>query len=118
MHIEDCQFGSIIIDGKKYCQVLMVSNEVLERDEEKLNRLFSTTHHIGDWETAMLITDKPEYIIVGTGQSGAMEVDPDTEHQLKELSAKLIIKPTPEAIKQYNQLSQEHRVNALIHTTC
>ncbi|MFZ5559596.1 MAG: hypothetical protein ACOZAL_02275, partial [Patescibacteria group bacterium] len=68
-YINSTEFGNITIDGKKYNQVLIVGDLVMERDYEKLERLFGTTHKIGDWEKDELVKENPEIIVIGTGQS-------------------------------------------------
>ena len=48
-HINSTKFGEIIIDNRKYHQVLMIGDAVSERDAKKLKQLFNTTHAIGEW---------------------------------------------------------------------
>lgn len=118
-YINSTQFGEITIDNKKYQQVLIIEDEVEERKYKKLKELFGTSHKIGDWEIEKLLGNKPEIIIVGTGQNGALEVDEDTAKKLKTNDSELIIVKTPEAIEIYNQKTKENKkVNALMHTTC
>jgi hypothetical protein len=118
-HIDSTKFGEITIDGKKYHQVLIIGNLVVERDYKKLEELFGTSHQIGEWEVEDLLKENPEIIIVGTGQDGAMEVDRDFSEKVKNENIGLITAITPEALKIYNEkISAGKRVNALIHTTC
>ena len=112
-------FGSINIDDVKYDQVLLVGDKVLERNFDKLKELFGTSHKIADWELRELFSDKPEIIIVGTGQNGALTVSEDVIGAINDKNIELIIKTTPQAVIEYNKLKQEgKKVNALIHTTC
>ena len=117
--IDSTKFGEITIDGKKYHQVLIVGNSVIERDYERLEKLFGTSHKIGDWETEELLKENPEIIIVGTGQDGVLEVENNFSDGITNKKIELISARTPEAIKIYNEKVEEgKRVNALIHTTC
>lgn len=119
IHLDFTSFGSITINGKRYGQVLIVGETVQEREEKKLYSLFGTTHYIGNWEVEKLLSNKPEVIIIGSGQSGVLEVTDDVRQKLIAEGAKLKILITPEAIKEYNKLVAEgKKVNALIHTTC
>ena len=119
MIINSTQFGSVTIDGKKYNQVLIVGDSVMERDYQKLEKLFNTSHKIGDWEIEELLKQNPEIIIIGTGQSSAMEVDEEIINNFKNKGIEVIITKTPEVIKVYNEkIKQGKRINALIHTTC
>jgi len=118
-HIDSTEFGEITIDGKKYHQVLIIGDSVMERDYEKLEKLFGTSHRIGDWERDELLKGNPEIIIIGTGQSSVMNVDGELEDTLAKKEIELIAVSTPEAVEIYNQKIKEgKRVNALIHTTC
>lgn len=117
--INSCEFGSITIDRRKYGQVLIIGDKIEERDAKKLHELFKTTHRIGEWETAKLLSGNPDVILIGTGQEGVLEVDENVSLKLEDAVPRLIIQPTPQAIKTYNDLVKENKVvNALIHTTC
>lgn len=126
-HIDSAKFGKVKIDGKEYNQVLIIGNRVMERDYEKLKKLFDTSHKIGDWEIEELLKENPEIIVVATGQDGLLEVEKEL---IEKMSAQggpatggrgieVISAKTPEAIEIYNEkIKAGKRVNALIHTTC
>jgi len=117
--INSTKFGEIVIDNKKYHQVLIIGDSIEERDYEKLQELFGTSHKIGEWEVEKLLKGNPQVIIVGTGQNGAMEVDDKLVDKFKALSIETIIDVTPKIIEIYNdQIKLGKRVNALMHTTC
>jgi len=119
--INSTQFGEIIIDDKKYHQVLIIGDKIEERDHKKLHELFDTSHKIGDWEMEKLLSNNPEIIIIGTGQNGAMAPPRLSDFQNRDggKEIELIVEPTPKAIEIYNdQVKLGKRVNALIHTTC
>jgi len=119
VHIDSVKFGQIVIDGKKYNQVLIVNDMVYERDEQKLSEFFGTTHYIGEWEKEMLFQQNPQLIIIGIGQSGELKVDKDFFKQAQKQGIQVISALTPQAMQIYNaQKTQGKRVNALIHTTC
>ena len=115
--INSTEFGSIAIDNIKYSQVLIIGEKVIERDYDKLKELFGTSHKIGAWELDQLFSDKPEAILVGTGQDGALVVDEEIVRQIKEKGIELIVEKTPKIIDIYNHLVNK-KVNCLIHTTC
>lgn len=118
-HINSTQFGEVIIDNKRYNQVLIIGDSVKERNHKKLKELFNTSHKIGEWEIEELLSNNPEIIIIGTGQNGAMEVDAKTIKKFQDKSIKTTIAGTPKAIEIYNdQVKLGKQVNALIHTTC
>ena len=111
MNIASTSFGRIIIDGKKYNDVLIVNNKILERDWD------SGSHRISNNEAEKLLMGSPDVIIVGTGQAGVLRVDSIIIEKIRK-NAELLILKTPEAVKNFNELSKDKKVNALIHTTC
>ena len=121
LYIDSTQFGEVVVDNKKYHQVLIIGDKVEERDWEKLKKLFDTTHKIGDWEIKELISNNPEIIIIGTGQNGAMASEEPAANLRKQAgeSIEIIMAETPKAIETYNEkVKSGKKVNALIHTTC
>jgi len=118
-HIDSTKFGEIVINNKKYHQVLIIGDKIEERDCEKLKELFDTSHKIGDWETEKLISNNPEIIVIGTVQDGAMGINNETLKKLQVNGAEIISDITPKAIEIYNeQIKHGNKTNALIHTTC
>jgi len=118
-HINSFKFGEITVDGKKYHQVLIIGNTVVERDYEKLKELFNTSHKIGDWEEEGLIKENPEKIFIGTGTEGMLEVSGEFKEKIKNTGIELIVGVTPKIIDLFNkELKTDKRINALIHTTC
>jgi hypothetical protein len=117
--IDSTQFGEVVVNNKRYHQVLIIGDKVEERDCEKLKKLFDTTHKIGNWEIEKLLSNNPEIILIATGQDGAMEVGDEILNKFKDMGIEVVIVETPEAIKIYNeQVKLGKKVNALIHTTC
>jgi len=66
-YINSTEFGNVVIDNKKHNQVLIVSDLVIERNYNKLEELFNTSHKIGDWEIEELLKENPEIIVIGIG---------------------------------------------------
>ncbi|HUW24679.1 MAG TPA: MTH938/NDUFAF3 family protein [Patescibacteria group bacterium] len=126
IQINNADWGKIEVDGQEYRQVLIIGDEVLERDDKKLHQLFNTTHQIGDWEEELLFSGKPEVMVIGNGFDGVLEVSEKFKARLaarqvqsSKLGIELRILKTPQAVEEFNRLSKEgKRVNALIHTTC
>lgn len=117
--IEGLDWGKVEVDGQEYQQVLIVGDQVLERDEIKLRKLFGTTHQIGDWEIEKLLSGKPEIIVIANGFEGILEVNEKFKERSAKSGTELKILKTPTAVEEFNRLSQKgKRINALIHTTC
>ena len=111
MNIDSTDFGRIVINGKKYSDVLIVNNEILERDWK------SGSHRVSNSEAEKLLMGNPDIIIVGTGQAGVLKVEGNIMEKIGK-NAELLILKTQEAVKNFNELSKDKKVNALIHTTC
>lgn len=111
-HIDSAFFGSFIIDGKKYNHDVIVSwrGEVRERRK---------THEFTKAELNNVLMESPEVVIVGTGHSGVVKVDPGVEVAARLEGVELIIKQTPEAVQEYNKLAKaKKKAVAVLHSTC
>lgn len=117
--IDKVSWGKVKVDGKEYHQVLIVGNEVLERDKPKLENLFGTTHQIGDWEQEKFLSNQPEIILIASGWSGLLRVDDKFKKKVEDARIELRVVLTPKVVGEYNRLVEEgKKVNVLIHTTC
>ncbi|PIU28876.1 hypothetical protein COT08_00110 [Candidatus Woesebacteria bacterium CG07_land_8_20_14_0_80_44_9] len=112
-------WGKVKVDGKDFHQVLIVGGKVIERDKQKLETLFSTTHKIGDWEQKLLLSENPEIILVASGWSGILKIEEEFKNRVVKQGAELKVVLTPMVVGEYNRLVTEgKRVNCLVHTTC
>ncbi len=119
IQIDSVEWGKIVINGQEYNQVLIIGDEVFERDDKKLHQLFKTTHQIGDWEEKLLFSGKPKLIVIGNGFDGVLEASEKFKGQSERLGIELKILKSPQAVDEFNKLSKAgKKVNALIHTTC
>ena len=119
IHFDKTWFGGVKINGQNFRDVIVVGEEIEERDDQRLHQLFGRAHWIGDWEVEKLLSNNPEIVIIGNGTGGLLEVTSEVEEKFKTAGVELRILLTPQAIAEFNKLYQESkRVNALIHTTC
>ncbi|MCJ7804844.1 MTH938/NDUFAF3 family protein [Patescibacteria group bacterium] len=117
--IEKVYWGKVKVNGQVYHQVLIIGDEVLEREKNKLENLFGTTHQIGEWEQKEILSGKPEVILIASGWNGLLKVDGEFKKKVENLGIELKVVLTPKLISEYNQLiKQDKKVNCLIHTTC
>ncbi len=117
--IESVVWGKVKVNGQVFHQVLIIGDQVLTRDENKLRSLFGTTHRIGDWEQKALLSNSPEIILVANGWDGALKVEENFRKKIEKKEIELKIVLTPEIVKEYEALiKQGKKVNCLIHTTC
>jgi hypothetical protein len=116
--IEGTKFGSVIIDGKTYEDVLIIEGKVLKRDKDKIRAIYGTSHVVRKEEAEELLKGNPEVVIIGTGQYGSLSVDPEVASLIREAGAELVTLETPKAIQKFNELVAIKRANALLHVTC
>lgn len=116
---DSSSFGEVVINGRSYGDVLVVGNQVEERNDPRLERELGSDHLVGDWEVKELLSNDPEVVIIGSGVSGVLRVQPQIREQFKKVKVELVVLTTPQAIEEYNSLvSMGKKVNALIHSTC
>jgi len=119
--IEEYSFGFIKIDGNDY------TNDVEVRWTNKvLPLVFKERHKFSLEEVKRAIDQKPDTIVIGTGESGLAEVTPEAKEEIKRKEIKLIIDKTEEAVKTFNVIKEdskeeegfEEKVIGLFHLTC
>jgi len=111
--IDSYHFGEIVIDGKKYSSDVVISPDRVRDDWWR-----KTGHELCLEDIAGVITENPEVLVVGTGDSGLMKVLPEVEQAAQARGIKLIVETTDKACNTYNQLSHSQRVLAAFHITC
>ena len=119
--IEEYNFGFIKINGKDY------NHDVEVRwTDEVLAWPFRERHLIGTEEVKRAIGQKPDTIVIGTGESGLAKVTEEAREEIRRNNIKLIIDRTEEAVKTFNVIKKDskeeegkqERVIGLFHLTC
>ncbi len=120
--VEKTGFGYIVIDGRRFdYDVVVRANGTVEARKKELSskyKRFIGHTPLGPEEATDLVKDKPEIVIIGTGQYGMLPIHEEAEKILRESGAKIVKLKTPDAIKEYNKQSSRHKVTALFHVTC
>ncbi len=108
--IDPTNFGEIVIDKKKYRDVLIINTQVFDRNTDD-------AHTISNNESGKLIENNPDVVIIGTGVFGGLKVEERIKEKIGK-NAELIIMKTSHAAEKYNELTKNKRVNILLHSTC
>ena len=111
--IQEHKFGSFIIDGKTFLGDIKIMNARV--------RYWSTRdkHVVFMKDIKDIIEYNPEVLIVGTGNSGYLEIDNNVRNFLVQNKIKLFMDKNTPAIDKYNQLvSENKKVAAIFHATC
>jgi hypothetical protein len=119
--IEEYSFGFIKINGVEY-----TNDTEVRWTDEVFPLVLKERHKIGAEEVKRAIDQKPDTIIIGTGESGLAEVTPKAQEEIEKNGIKLIIDKTEEAIKTFNVLKEDseeeegvkEKVIGLFHLTC
>jgi hypothetical protein len=116
--IDELIFGSIVVEGKKYRQdILLFADGTVKK--RKGGFLMFGSHKIKKQELEELSHGQPEIIIVGTGTSGAAYIAPEVEGWAKGKDLSLLVQPSYDAVTRLNELvEQKKKVAALMHITC
>lgn len=119
--IEEYRFGFIKIDGGEYDFDVEVrwTGEVL-RWQRKESHIFD----IDDIKRA--VSQNPDVVIFGTGESGMAKVTEEAKNFLEEKGIEFIVDTTGEAVKTFNIILKESKeeegkgkkVIGLFHLTC
>jgi hypothetical protein len=114
VEINSTEFGYITIDGKTYGHDVIVSYTGRVR-----KGWLQTRHVIAEEDFLDLLKEKPDAIVIGTGQDGCVEISPTVSKLIKETNVEFVTLATPQAIKKFNELIRLGRkVVAYMHVTC
>ena len=118
MKIERTTFGTITIDGKTYEHdvVVRLSGEVVKRKKKLSKKLYGTSHVLSKDEAKFLFEEGCDQVVIGSGQMGNVQLSPEAEAYFERKGCAVLLKPTPEAIRMFNQ-SRARRIG-LFHVTC
>jgi hypothetical protein len=113
LRIEQYNFGLIVIDGKRY-----TSDIIIYPDRVDFNWWRKEGHILQVEDLKEAFTEKPEAVVIGTGQSGLMQVPSEVKKCFEAKGIELIVDKTKNACEIYNKLSGSKRVIAALHLTC
>lgn len=113
MHIDSYEFGRIVVDGRTFTQDI-----ILLPDEIQDSWWRQEAHRLQLADIPAVLTAQPEVLIVGQGQPGRMQADPELSRYLQSQGIELLAVPTAQACQTYNTLAGNRRVAAALHLTC
>ncbi|MHA2249499.1 MAG: Mth938-like domain-containing protein [Candidatus Kariarchaeaceae archaeon] len=111
--ISSYSFGKIIVDGTTHRKDLIICpNRVIPTWWRKEGH----TLHIEDLD--MISPNDAKLLVIGTGESGRMKVNTKVKALLKHIGYDLIIKPTPQAVVDFNAFCDQQPTIGAFHLTC
>lgn len=115
--IKGYQFGRIIITDTTRDLVLNEDIFVYGSKVEKWQR--DSSHLVLTKDVEKAVAQKPEYIVIGNGDSGMMTVSEEVRDYIESQNIQLMILRTAEAVDEFNRLLGMGRsVVGLFHLTC
>jgi hypothetical protein len=116
--INSTSFGSITVKGNIFKNdILIRMGGQIEKRKKKLSKqVYGTSHKISLEEAKQIYEKGAEKIVIGTGQTGYVELSKKARRffEKKDIKAKLL--RTPKAIKLWNK--SKGRIIAMFHVTC
>ena len=116
--INKTSFGSITVDKEDIEHDIFITlNGKVKKRKKKLSKaVYGTSHTISEDEISYVFEKGTEGIIIGSGQYGVVELSDEAVDFLQTRKCKVILCPTPEAIREWNKT--EGRWIGLFHITC
>jgi len=116
--INKTSFGSITVNNEKIGHdiIITLDGEVKKRKKKLSKAVYGTSHTISKDEAKYVYSEGAELLIIGSGQYGAAELSDEAMEYFKKKKCKVILLPTPDAIKEWNKA--KGKVIGLFHITC
>lgn len=116
--IDSTSFGSITVEGETfdYDILIRLDGRVEKREKALSKEKYGTSHKISLEEAEHIYEEGTEKIIIGTGQTGFVELSEEAEDFFRGKRCGIELFPTPWAIERWNEI--EGRVSAMFHVTC
>jgi hypothetical protein len=96
--------------------IIRLNGHTKKRKKKLSKAVYGTSHTISVDEAKHIYEEKAERLIIGTGQSGMVELSAEAADYFKRKECQVELLPTPEAIRVWNKAEGE--VISLFHVTC
>lgn len=117
VQINGTEFGKIVVNNKTYnYDIIIDATGIVAKRKNVSEKWYGTHHVICTEEIKDLLASKPQVLVIGIGQYKACRLEQGVEKVCEKYGTKLIIEPTPKAIKTFNET--EARKAGLFHVTC
>ncbi|TFH05035.1 MAG: hypothetical protein E4H06_02010 [Methanosarcina sp.] len=116
--INSTSFGSITVKRQTFGHDILIrlDGQVEKRRKKLSKKLYGTSHKISLVEAKYIYEKGAEKLIMGTGQTGYVELSKKANKYFRKKDCKVKLLPTPNAIKLWNK--DKGRVIAMFHVTC
>ncbi|MCQ1535321.1 hypothetical protein FTO70_06380 [Methanosarcina sp. KYL-1] len=116
--INSTSFGSITVKGKtfEYDILIRLDGQVEKRRKKLSKKLYGTSHKVSLAEAKHIYETGARRLILGTGQTGYVELSKKAREYFEKKECKVKLLPTPKAIKLWNRSKGKNI--AMFHVTC
>ena len=116
--IDATAFGSITIAGEvyEYDVVIRLSGDVKKRKKKLSKAKYGTSHTVSRDEAEHLFEAGAKRLILGSGQSGSVELSEEAAAYFRQHGCAVQLLPTPQAITAWNAATGA--VIGMFHVTC
>jgi len=118
MKIEGTSFGNITIDGRTYDHdvIIRLDGDIVKRKKKLSKKFYGTSHVVSKDEAEFVFEKGSRLLFLGSGQQGNVRLSPEAEAWLAKKGCKVVIQPTPEALRAFNEA--RGKKIGLFHVTC
>ncbi|UCF04667.1 MAG: hypothetical protein JSV33_12175 [bacterium] len=112
--IDAYDFGTITIGGRIF------RNDVIIYPDRITDWWRKQGHLVQVEDLTEILAAKPDVLLIGTGYYGSMRISNEAGRICSEKEVKLIARPTPDAWKLHNKLTDDDGTTVLtaLHLTC
>jgi hypothetical protein len=116
--IDETKFGSITIEGRtiEHDVIVRMNGKTKKRKKKLSKAAYGTSHVLSLDEAEHIYEENAERLIIGTGQSGMLQLSVEAADYFKRKQCQVELLPTPKAIQAWNKA--EGRVICMFHITC
>lgn len=111
--IESYDFGSIVIEGKKYTADLIVLPDRINSSWWR-----KEGHVLGLDDLSDVLREDIEVLVIGTGFFGLMKVSDDLKQSISAKGIVLFIEKTKRAVRVFNEQVPRKKTAGAFHLTC
>ena len=116
--IDGTRFGSITMAGEviDHDVIIRLDGRIKKRKKKLSRAAYGSSHTISPAEAEHVYEEGAERLIIGSGQSGLLELSEEAAGYLTQRNCPAEILPTPQAIQAWNRSAGA--VIGLFHVTC
>lgn len=113
MKIESYSFGKLVYNRKTYTSDLIIYPDKVDPSWWRLHGHLLQIQDLTD-----ILKEKPDILIIGTGNIGVMRVPAKLKEELKNKNIDLYAIRTGKAVKIFNSADKSKKIIAALHLTC